>query len=388
VNAPNGTVINFSIVSGPGSFVGPNTCTTTNGSCTATITSAVNGVTTVKASTSVAAGGAPGGTILLSRSTGDNLHNDGPNAQKTWADVRITITPDATNEVGVPHTFTVTVEQKDVDGFAPVQDAPVTVTLTGSNGANPDPAGPVMDNTDSNGQVKVTFTSQTAGQVTGHACADLTIGQIPVTTCTDGTGNNSGDAVKTYVDANISIAPLDATDPTGDHHTLTATVQVDDGSGAGLVPAGDDETINFSIVSGPGHFIDDIDSCLTTGGTGACSVQITSDEGGTTVVQATTTVNVGGVALTRTTGDGVHGDSDNAQKHWVPPTTTTTIAPLGSTTTTTIAPTTTTVAPALPFTGGNASGLLRVAFWLLIIGGAMLAVRQSRVRQLRQRRRS
>ena len=89
VSAPAGTLITFSIVSGPGSFVGGvTTCTTvgTTGSCTATITSATPGTTVVKAATNVTVGG-----IVVHRETGDGKAGDSAHAQKNWIpDVGIT----------------------------------------------------------------------------------------------------------------------------------------------------------------------------------------------------------------------------------------------------------------------------------------------------------
>src|SRR5262249_32966856 len=60
-----------------------------------------------------------------------------------------------------------------------------------------------------------------------------------------------------------------------------------------------------------------VDSCTTSGGTGSCTVQITSTSTGTTVVRAATDVTVSGVPLHRETGDGLPGDSADAQKVWV-----------------------------------------------------------------------
>jgi hypothetical protein len=81
VNAPDGTTINFSIVSGPGSIVGPSSCTTSGGtgSCSATITSAATGTTIVRASTTVVVNG-----TTLTRATGDANSGDSPDAQKVW----------------------------------------------------------------------------------------------------------------------------------------------------------------------------------------------------------------------------------------------------------------------------------------------------------------
>ena len=109
-------------------------------------------------------------------------------------ELSITITPSETNEVGEPHTFTVTVLEDTGDGidsdgdgsdFDPASNATVTVTLDGINGAVPDvsaptdeaPADPtvVVGLTDSNGQFQVTFTSAFAGQVIGNASTTHTV---------------------------------------------------------------------------------------------------------------------------------------------------------------------------------------------------------------------
>src|SRR5262249_5973816 len=125
----------------------------------------------------------------------------------------------------------------------------------------------------------------------------------------------SGPAVKTFVDANISITPLTANNPVGANHVLTATVMINDGSGGPFVPAPDGTQIMFSIVGGPGSFTT-ANPCTTSGGTGSCQITLTSNTTGTTLVSASTTLTVGGVSLTRTTGDGVHSDGPNANKNW------------------------------------------------------------------------
>src|SRR4029079_15399941 len=117
-------------------------------------------------------------------------------------DLSITITPDSTNEVGQPHTFTVTVQQDDglaagapggdaVTGFGPAAGANVTVALDGINGAIPDlsapsnlaPADPTVVNgiTNASGQFNVTFASATAGQVIGNATTSLLVGGLHLT---------------------------------------------------------------------------------------------------------------------------------------------------------------------------------------------------------------
>jgi uncharacterized repeat protein (TIGR01451 family) len=120
------------------------------------------------------------------------------------------------------------------------------------------------------------------------------------------------------VDARIQVTPATAQNPIGTNHTLTGHVDVDDGLGAGFVNAPDGTVINFSIANGPGSFVGP-SSCTTAGGTGSCTVAITSGAPGTTTVHATTNVTVGGVSLTRATGDGDPLDSPDATKDWVKP---------------------------------------------------------------------
>src|SRR3954454_12471964 len=310
VNAPAGTVCTVAILSGPGTPATQN-CSTVGatGSCDVVITSATPGTTTLQASTDVAVGG-----VTLHRATGDANVGDGPNAVKNWASARISIAPTATNEVGHAHTFTVTL-QKDVGaGFVAAAGETVTVTCTASNGATPTPAGPFTGTTNASGQFQVTVNSPTPGKDTCHAASTLTIGSATFTVETDGSGLNSPDAVKTWVDANIQLTPATATNPVGTNHTLHCHINVNDGSGGPFVNAPAGTVCTVAILSGPGTPA--TQNCSTVGTTGSCDAVITSATPGTSTLQATTTVAVGGVSLTRTTGDANVGDGPNAVKNW------------------------------------------------------------------------
>jgi hypothetical protein len=314
VNAPDGTTCTVSIISGPGS-PGLQNCSSSGGtgSCNVTISSAVTGSTVIRASTNVAVAG-----LTLHRETGDGLPGDSPNAQKLWVNAAIQIAPDATNEIGHTHTFTATLLFDTGSGLAPAgAGQTVTVTLTGSNGANPNPAGPFTLTTDANGQVQVTFTSATPGKVTGHASWTGSLsGSAPFTVQTDGTAPDSGDAVKTFVDANIQISPAQATNPLNTNHTLHCHINVNNGSGA-YTNAPDGTVCTVTIISGPGT--PTTQNCTMASGNGTCDVTITSSVAGTSVIQASTSVSVGGVVLNRATGDTNVGDSANAQKVWINP---------------------------------------------------------------------
>jgi hypothetical protein len=314
-NAPDDTTISFTIDSGPGHFVGSDSCTTSGGtgSCTVDLSSAVTGVTTVSAHTTLSVGG-----VSLTRNTDGTGANSGP-AQKTWVNARISIAPNATNEVGQPHTFTVTLEKDagDGSGFVAADGEHVDVTLTDAGGANHTaPTGTCTNagaNTNAAGQCTITFTSNSAGTVTGHATSTLSVaGSAPFTVATDGVAPNGPDAVKTFVDANIQISP-NGVNRVGATHTFTAHVNVNDGSG--FAPAPDGTVISFTKDSGPGT-LSNSNPCTTAGGTGSCTVDLTSALTGVTTVSAHTTLSVGGVSLTRST-DGVGANSGPAEKTWV-----------------------------------------------------------------------
>ena len=247
VNAPDGTQISFSKASGPGTLGTPNPCTTTGGtgSCTITLTSNDTGLTAVSASTTVNVGGQ-----MLTRST-DGVGSNSLPAKKTWVNAKIAIAPNATNEVGKPHTFTVTLQKDSGNGagFVAAAGETVSVSLAGSNGAVPSPAGPFSLTTNASGQGSVTFTSNTTGKVTGHASSTLSVGvSVPFKVETDGVALNGSDAVKTFVDANIQINPPTATNPVNTNHTLTAHVNINDGSAAGYVNAPNGILISFKLL--------------------------------------------------------------------------------------------------------------------------------------------
>jgi hypothetical protein len=82
----------------------------------------------------------------------------------------------------------------------------VTVTLTASDGAAVNLISDTCANPGtSGGECTVTFTSATAGTVTGHASVDLTIQGDAVHRETDGTGQNSDDAIKHFITGAIQI---------------------------------------------------------------------------------------------------------------------------------------------------------------------------------------
>ena len=189
--------------------------------------------------------------------------NSGP-AMKRWVNAKISITPTATNIVGQPHTFVVTL-QKDIgdgNGFVAAAGEHVDVTLTDANGAvHTAPTGTCTQgggNTDAAGQCTITFNSPSPG--TGHGATRprrLSVaGSAAFTVQTDGQGLNSADAIKTYVDANIQITPPTATNRVGATHVFTAHVNVNSGNGQGFQNALDGTQITLHQGQRPGHVHD------------------------------------------------------------------------------------------------------------------------------------
>ncbi len=182
---------------------------TIGGVCTVSFTSYSGGLVTGHAEADVEIGG-----LLTVHVETDGIPPNSGDAEKYFVDAFITINPPLdTNSIQETHTFTVEVQVDDGTGagFQPVEDGTtVTVTLTSSAGAL---ATDIVDNCASPGTVggvcTVSFTSNTAGTVTGHASVTLTVGGILITRETDGSGSNSGDAIKHFVAGTLRWTKVD-----------------------------------------------------------------------------------------------------------------------------------------------------------------------------------
>ena len=136
VNAPAGTVITFTKDSGPGSSrLRPRVPLPRHRQVHGHDHSGVAG------SRSCSAASRPRSAASASPVTRahDAERPAGPGgsgpATKVWVAARISIAPNATNEIGQPHTFTVTLEKDSGTGFGPAANEHVAVTLTPSGGA-------------------------------------------------------------------------------------------------------------------------------------------------------------------------------------------------------------------------------------------------------------
>jgi hypothetical protein len=285
--------------------------------CTVTINSASAATYTLDAAAVMTIDG-----LEIARSTTGNSGPGGTgSATKNYVDASVGIGLTAVNPIGQQHVFTIVVNAYPA-GATPVVFNSITPSVS------PQPldmsttcGNPTVSDTPTGEQATCTLTINNDLPATfiANVSASVSMGTVTVTrsTATNPGPGGTGPATKTYVTANIGLSPLTATDPVGDLHTLTATVTTNNGSGDSHqpAPAPDGTVVSFTIVSGPGTLASP--SCTISNGLGTCTDVLTSNVAGTTVVNATTTVTVLTVSLTRSTNDSVPGDSVNAVKNWV-----------------------------------------------------------------------
>src|SRR5262249_33953218 len=240
---PDGTVCTVTITSGPGTPAAQN-CTTTGGSgtCDVVITSATAGTTVLNASTTVTVNG-----VVLIRTTNGVAGNSGP-AQKVWVDANIQISPPtATNAGGSNHVLTITVNA--INGT--IDAGPHTATASIVSGPGSFVGSPTCTYTGgaATASCTVTITSTATGTTVVQATSNIPVsGQVITrTTATNPGPGGSGNAQKSWVDANINISPSTANNPVGTNHVLTITVN----ALGGTIDAGP-HTATAAIVSGPG----------------------------------------------------------------------------------------------------------------------------------------
>jgi hypothetical protein len=228
----------------------------------------------------------------------------------------ISITPSGVNEVGTPHTFHVHITTNNAGS---VQNAPdgttATVTITDQNTNTITPTSNTCASPGTvNGDCTVTVNSSTAAVLTAHASTSFTFQGQTLTAQTNGQGGNSGDAVKRYVDASVSITP-NGVNEVGHSHTFTISTTA--------LPSGTTPSLNsldVTVTPAP----DSQSACVPTGtgNTRTCTVTINNATAGTFTANATASWHfVDGDSgatpstadVTRTT-DSTHGSSGSVTK--------------------------------------------------------------------------
>jgi len=172
------------------------------------------------------------------------------------------------------------------------------------------------------GTCSVTVSSNVAGPITGHAEADVDVGDTVVHVETGGVGNNP-DATKRFVDGRVSITPDDV-NGIGESHTFV--VDAEQNIGSGFVAATDGHAdVTLVDAGGAVNLIDTAASTCDDAGdnldaNGQCTITFTSNTTGTVTGHATVSINIttaqGNITITRET-DGAAGNSDDAAKEFV-----------------------------------------------------------------------
>ncbi len=241
----------------------------------------------------------------------DGTGESSEEATKDYVDYRLLLTPpSATNEVGVEHTFTATL-QKTVDGqnWSPVEGASIDFSWSGLlDGTDSEP-------TNSSGQASVTLTGNSPGEVTMEAAFNGSIGDVETVSL------DADDAEKTWIDLRINLIPESATNVINDEHIFTATLEVNDGNGWSPVEG---KSITFNITNGPGEFTNGTDTISgLTNGSGKATATLTSAITGTTTVEASFNGRVSDVLFDIT--------SNQAEKDWIEADAKLTLTPKGDT---------------------------------------------------------
>ena len=233
-------------------------------------------------------------------------------------ELSLSITPgSATNKVGDPHTFTITVLERVNNAMVPNVGVKPTVTVRNAANTVVAPTSQTCSTTGTNasGQCTVTINSTVADVYTASANLSETYGTGGVNgtvtidrttgTAANATAGGTGTGTKTYVDLRISISPQSATNKVGDAHVFTVLVEQKIGTGAWTaVASGVKPTVVLSATPDSKTDLCTSPAAGTVGATGACTVTINHNSAGVFTANASVTLSVSGQSITRnTTGD-------------------------------------------------------------------------------------
>jgi hypothetical protein len=261
-----------------------DTGTDANGQCSVTFSTDAPGNVSVHAEVSFSVEGKD-----LYRETNGEMGNSADGV-KSFVDARVTIEPDgAVREVGDPLSFAVTVKQNTgtSDTFEPVEGVfPIIAFPDGAPDYIEDQC--QEEGTDSQGTCTVTVNSSTAGNFTALAEVSLELSGLNLI--------RNDQATVTYIDAEVSISPGQATNSAGEPHAFTIQITQDLGNGpeavAGFIP-----DTNFLGSQQPNVAEN---TCQEgTDANGECIVVINSDMAGIFTLEVTVNLTVGSVQITR-----------------------------------------------------------------------------------------
>src|SRR5439155_1728628 len=161
----------------------------------------------------------------------------------------------------------------------------------------------------------LTINSTSVGTFTANATASVTMGGVTVSRSTSANAGpgGSGPATKRYVDASVTITP-NGVNEVGDQHVFTIEVTALPGT-ATPVSFG---AIVPSVSPAPTSQSTTCSSPSVNGNTATCTLTINSSSVGTFTANATASVTMGGVTVSRSTsGNSGPGGSGPATKRYV-----------------------------------------------------------------------
>jgi hypothetical protein len=298
VDAGAGEQLGFA-KTGVGTLSASNCTTGADGTCTVDLDSDVTGSSSVTASWN--------GDVVTAEGTVTTSQTDA--AEKHWVDALILINPpQATNEVGDDHVYTISVQQKSGGVSSPATGLNVHASIVSGPGSF---IGPDGCTTNATGDCTVTISSDATGLTTVQAEATVVVNGKSIVVKTDGAGGNASPAVKRWVNARLSVTPVEATNRLGDPHVFTAHLELDKGDGDGFVDGPSGESISWSKASGPGTFTSD--TCVTDQ-SGSCTTILDSTIPGTSEVHASWTGDA-----TTAEGSATMSRGATATKLWIAP---------------------------------------------------------------------
>lgn len=299
-----GTDAHFTAINGqPAGGTEADCLTDANGQCTATVVASQTGEISLTATYQASAGG--------------ETREISSGGIKRYVDASITITPgQAVNEVGTPHTFTITVRAFP-DGTGTPTFGPISPTVSPApDSQNSTCDSPTISGDGNTATCTVTITDAQAGTFTVNASASVTMGGVTVTRSTSGNSGpgGTGPAVKHFVDAAVTIGPSGVNE-VGLPHTFLITVSAFPagtgtpsftiGTDVSPAPTSQNSTCNSPTISDDGN-------------TATCILSINSDSPTTYTANASASVTMGGVTVSRSTaGNSGPGGTGPATKVYV-----------------------------------------------------------------------
>ncbi|HUR51466.1 MAG TPA: choice-of-anchor P family protein [Mycobacteriales bacterium] len=277
------------------------TCTTSStGTCTVVATATNTGTFTLDAS--------------YGKSNDSGAGTFTGSGTKSYTDYRLGVTPaSATNQLNVPHTFTVLLEQSTNNTWSPLAGATVALALTKTAG---DAAITSINGVSGSGTSCVTKSDGTCSVVINATQPGLVTLTATYSKALDsGTLTRTASGTKQYSGYDMTVTPATATNDLQHlQHTFTVSLTRNNGSSS-VGYAG--QTVTLSLDPGTsGATITSINgvagsgtSCVTTSD-GTCSVVITATSAGKAVLTATWTQALSATESVTRTASGTKQYSD------------------------------------------------------------------------------